>query len=90
VVVRFFATLRNVTGQVEVEWDAPAADLGELLEALAQSYGPAFRRAVLTGERLGPTVMVLVNGHDARLAGGAEAPLAPDDEISIFPPLAGG
>jgi molybdopterin converting factor small subunit len=34
--------------------------------------------------------MVLVNGHDARLAGGAEAPLAPDDEISIFPPLAGG
>jgi molybdopterin synthase sulfur carrier subunit len=90
VVVRFFATLRDVTGQAEIDWDAPVTDLGELLEALAGSYGPAFRRTVLAGERLAPAVMVLVNGHNARLAGGAQTPLKPHDEIAIFPPLAGG
>jgi MoaD family protein len=90
VIVRFFAALRDVTGQVEIDWDAPAADLGELLEGLAGRYGPTFRRTVLAGERLAPAVMVLVNGHDARLSGGARAPLEPADQIAIFPPLAGG
>ena len=89
-IVRFFATLRDLTGGAELNWDAPAADLGELLEALARRYGPAFRRTALADERLAPGVMVLVNGHNARLAGGTLAPLQPDDEISIFPPLAGG
>ncbi len=89
-VVKFFATLRDVTGQAEIDWDTSASDLGELLEALAGRYGPVFRRTVLAGERLAPAVMVLVNGHNARLAGGAQAPLEPHDEISIFPPLGGG
>jgi MoaD family protein len=90
VIVRLFAALRDVTGQVEIDWDAPATDLGELLEALAGRYGPTFRRTVLAGERLAPAVMVLVNGHDARLSGGTQAPLEPADEVAIFPPLAGG
>jgi MoaD family protein len=70
--------------------DGPCATLGELLEALAARYGPAFRRAVLDGERLRPAVVVLINGHNARFAGELDAPLARHDEVAIFPPLGGG
>ncbi len=89
-VVRFFASLREVTGVGALDCTTPAADLGELLESLAASYGPVFRRAVLDGKRLAPAVMVLVNGHNARFAGGAETPLQASDEVAIFPPLGGG
>ena len=101
-IVRLFAALRDLAGESELELDAPApsvthahpralpATLGDLIEALAARYGPAFRRAVLDGERLRPAVVVLINGRNARSLGGADAPLAPRDEISIFPPLGGG
>jgi len=89
-VVRFFATLREVTGETETDCEAPAAVLGELLETLAARYGSGFRRAVLDGTRLAPAVMVLVNGHNARFSGGVETPLQVDDEIAIFPPVGGG
>jgi len=88
--IRFFATLRDLTGTAELTWDGSATELGELLAALADRYGPAFRGTVLAGASLAPGVMVLVNGHNARLTGGARAPVSPDDEVSIFPPLAGG
>jgi sulfur-carrier protein len=90
VIVRFFASLRELTGAAALDCEPAAADLGELLGTLATRYGPAFRRVVLDGERLAPAVMVLVNGRNARFAGGAEAPLKPADEIAIFPPLGGG
>ena len=89
-VVRFFASLREFTGEAALPCAAPAADLGELLETLSARYGPGFRRAVLDGRRLAPAVMVLINGHNARFVGGTEAPLQAGDEIAIFPPLGGG
>ena len=90
-IVRFFATIRDMTGTALQEVaEQPPATLGELIEALAGQYGPAFRRAVLDGERLAPGVIVLVSGRNAVFAGGLAAPLSSDDEISIFPPLGGG
>jgi MoaD family protein len=102
-VVKLFATVRDIAGEARVELGtlkasggserpggATPATLGELLEALAVRYGPAFRRAVLDGERLRPAVVILINGHNARSSGGLEARLAPTDEVSIFPPLGGG
>ena len=88
-VVRFFASLREVTGEAALDCAAPA-DLGELLESLAASYGPVFRRVVLDGKRLAPAVMVLVNGHNARFASDVKTPLRASDEVAIFPPLGGG
>jgi sulfur-carrier protein len=88
--VRFFAKLRELTGEKACRWEAPAATVGALLDALSAHYGPAFGRAVLAGNELSPAVMVLVNGRDARLQGGVDAPLQPGDTISLFPPLSGG
>ena len=88
--VRFFATIREITGTSEIRWDAPAGSLGELLQALSARYGPAFRRWVLEGDDLGAAILIVINGHDARHQGGIQARLRPDDTIAIFPAIAGG
>jgi molybdopterin synthase sulfur carrier subunit len=89
-VIRFFASIRNVTGEKEIEWDQPTPTLGELLRLLAERYGPQFRGWVLNGEDLGSSVMVVINGEDARHQAGLETRLAPTDVVSILPIMAGG
>jgi MoaD family protein len=89
-VIRFFASVRNITGVKEVEWDEPTPTLGELLRLLSDRYGAEFRRWVLDGEDLGGSVMVVVNGDDARHQAGLSTPLLPEDVVSILPIMAGG
>jgi len=88
--VRFFASIRECTGQSEIRWDEPTASLGELLHALSARYGPAFRRWVLDRDELSTTVIVVINGSDCRHQGGIHARLGPDDTVAIFPAIAGG
>jgi len=88
--IRFFASIRSVTGVREIEWEEPTLILGELLHRLAEGYGPEFRRWVLDGDDLGASVMIIINGEDARHRGGVETRLAPTDVISILPIMAGG
>jgi len=61
-----------------------------LLEALAARYGRPFQRAVFAGDELNPEIIILVNGRNVVYTGRLEAPLAEDDEVSIFPMVAGG
>jgi MoaD family protein len=89
-VVRFFASIRNITGAKEIEWAEATATVGELLRALSDRYGPEFQRWVYEGERLGGSVMVVVNGADARHKAGLATELAPTDVVSILPIMAGG
>jgi len=89
-VIRFFASIRNITGVKEIEWDEPTPTLDELLCLLSNRYGPEFRRWVLDGEDLGGSVMVVVNGDDARHQAGLSTPLHPEDVVSILPMMAGG
>jgi molybdopterin synthase sulfur carrier subunit len=88
--IRYFARIRELTGENEVEWDKPADTLGMLMHDLADHYGQGFRRRVLADAGLSSMIIVLINGHDARHLGGAEAPLRADDTVSIFPPIGGG
>ena len=89
-VIRFFASIRNITGVREIEWGEPAPMLGDLLRLLSDRYGPEFRRWVLEGEDLGGSVMVVVNGNDARHQAGLATHLAATDVVSILPIMAGG
>ena len=89
-VIRFFASLRNSAGVKEVEWGEPTPTLGELLRLLSDRYGPDFRRWVLDGESLGSSVMVVINGEDARHRAGLDTRLAATDVVSLFPIMAGG
>jgi molybdopterin synthase sulfur carrier subunit len=88
--IRYFATIRDITGVKEVRREAPAETLGDLLRDLCAQYGPSFRRWVLDGDDLGPAIIVLVNGRDARHLEGIKTVLKRDDIISLFPMVAGG
>jgi MoaD family protein len=88
--VLFFATIRDCTRAKETRWDEPTPTLGDLLCALSRRYGPAFERWVLEEGRLGPAIIVSVNGRDARHLDGVRTRLQPDDTVSIFPAIAGG
>lgn len=89
-VIRFFASLRNITGEKALDWDVPTPTLGELLRLLSERYGPEFRRWVLDGEDLGGGVLVVVNGQDVRHGAGLETRLASTDVVSLLPIMAGG
>jgi MoaD family protein len=89
-VIRFFASIRNITRAKEIEWEASTATLGELLCILSERYGPDFQRWVLDEERVGSSVLVLVNGEDVRHGAGLSTSLHPKDVVSILPMMAGG
>jgi molybdopterin synthase sulfur carrier subunit len=88
--VRFFANLRNVTGVKEIQWEEPTPTLRALLLQLSEQYGPEFRRWVLDGEDLGGSVMIVINGNDARHQAGLATRLAAADVVSFLPIMAGG
>ncbi len=94
--VKYFATIRSYTGETARRIDGAPTDLRELLTQLAQRYGAPFRRAVFADgtdgadESLHDQIIILVNGRNVRHLQRLDTPLAPDDEVSIFPMVAGG
>lgn len=88
--IRYFATIRTLTGENSLRWDQPEATLGELLRNLCARYGDAFQSWVLDGDNLGQAIIILVNGCDVRHLAGINTSLQPDDTIAIFPLVAGG
>jgi sulfur-carrier protein len=88
--IRYYATLRDITGVEEAEWSAPAPTVSALVDNLCAHYGPRFRRWLKEGEGVAPWVIVMVNGRDYRHLQGADTRLGPNDTITLFPPVAGG
>ncbi|MGQ9759706.1 MAG: ubiquitin-like small modifier protein 1 [Candidatus Methanomethylicaceae archaeon] len=87
--VEFFATLRDkiATNSLELE---TVGSVNEVINALVERFGEAFRDVVMEGGRVRDMVKVLVNGKDIRELKGMETELRDGDCISIFPPVAGG
>jgi sulfur-carrier protein len=79
--VKFFATLRQVTGERETV--VAAATVAELLDNLAGAYEGKLERYVKVST-------VLVNNKNVRYLKGENTRLKPDDIVSIYPPLGGG
>ena len=88
--VKYFATIRDYTGETERSVADVPADLRELLTALARRYGASFRRAVFFGDELNDEIIILVNGRNVRYLQKLDTSLEADDEVSIFPMVAGG
>jgi molybdopterin synthase sulfur carrier subunit len=90
-IIRYFATLRDITRQREQAWNQPVTTVHDLLQALCTNYGPEFRRWIVDENgTFGGYCVVLVNGVDYRELDGIETRLKPSDIIAIFPPVAGG
>lgn len=90
--VKYFAYIRDYTGEKQTNWTAPAEDLAVLLKQLSQKYGHKFRDAVFDEkeEDLNPLIIIIINGRHVQHLDGIHTKLKSDDSISIFPVVAGG
>lgn len=85
--IKLFGILRQKAGVAERE--ASGATVREALENICVDNS-TLREAIFDGTALRPHVRVMVNGHDCELAQGLETAVSTNDQIAIFPPIAGG
>ena len=91
-IVNFYATLRQVVGCREVNFNLPpGGSLRQLVEEMVQS-NPGLKVQMLDPQgNLYGHIHIFVNGRDSTfLDGSLDTILNPDDIISIFPPVGGG
>ena len=90
IALKVFGTLRKYfdshTQQLDVKEGAKISDIYSMLEN--QTTGIA--EELFNEGKVKPQFIVLVNGRRIDLLDGTETALAEGDEISIFPPVAGG
>lgn len=93
--MRFFTTLREITGKREETLEFPDREhvtLASVLERLAERYGKGFMEYVYdskTGDVKG-FLQFLINGRSASTLKGLETELADGDILAIIPPVGGG
>lgn len=87
--VRIPTVLRKHTGDEKKVFGA-GASVRELFDDIDRRY-PGLRDAVIGEDgQLHRFINVYVNDEDVRFLGGVEAALAPGDQVSILPAVAGG
>ncbi|MEM1564375.1 MAG: ubiquitin-like small modifier protein 1 [Candidatus Bathyarchaeia archaeon] len=93
--VRFFTTLREITGKREETLEFPEGEhvtLASVLKRLSERYGKGFVEYVYdskTGDVKG-FLQFLINGRSASTLKGLETELADGDVLAIIPPVGGG
>jgi len=85
--IKLFGGLRQQAGSAVR--DGSGKTIREALESICAD-NESLRVAIFDGSTLRPHMRVMLNGHDSELAQGLDTPVAADDQIAIFPPLAGG
>ncbi len=89
--VKFFTTLRELVGkrEEEFEFDQPL-ELVDVLELLADRYGPKARDYLFEGGRVRDFLQLLINGISATALKGLKTEVKDGDVIAIIPPVGGG
>jgi molybdopterin synthase sulfur carrier subunit len=85
--IKLYANLRTVTGKKELS--IPGKNIQEALGNLTQDY-PGLQRFLFEKGKLRPRVILTINGQTLDLETGLENPVSEQDQIAIFPPVAGG
>jgi molybdopterin synthase sulfur carrier subunit len=90
VIVKFFATVRELTGVKSREMEADT--IRNLLEKLKTVYGEKFIHAVIDSKtgNLKQFYSCMVNGKRIELLDGYDTHLSENDAIALFPPVGGG
>jgi len=88
-IIKFFAYIRDYTGSKEITIGR-CSTLRELLDKLCSKYGKKFSEKVFVADKLSDDIIILVNGRHILHLQGMETNLEENDEISIFPKVAGG
>jgi len=92
VTVRFFTTLREITGKKEEQIEfARAATVESLLKQLSKKYGKDFNDYVYDEiESVRGHLHLLVNGQSVTALRGLRTQLKEGDQVAILPPVGGG
>jgi molybdopterin synthase sulfur carrier subunit len=85
--VKLFGGLRNHIDSHEL--NIPGDTVGSVLDYLCQGRGD-LKDALFDGSKLASHVRVMVNGRDIDLDQGLATKVSQEDQIAIFPPIAGG
>ena len=85
--IKLYGGLRQIAGTKEQE--VPGETIREALEKICAD-NESLRMAIFDGTNLQQHVRILVNGRDSELAQGLETPVSANDQIALFPPIAGG
>lgn len=83
-IIKLFANLRNLAETKELS--VTGASLGETLYQLVKDV-PALDGIILENGQIRPHFVITINGH---ITTELEASVTDQDEIAIFPPIAGG
>jgi len=86
--VNLYATYRDLTGSKHLE--LAGNTVGEVIERLLERHPQLGAELFAEPGRLSERVSVFRNGRDVRYLEGLDTPVAPDDVLDIFPPVAGG
>ncbi len=90
--VKFLASVREVTGMHEMQFELHPGDTVEtLLDTLESRFGADLKAAVgKPFEDENPRIRFLVNGRDIDFLKGSETELKEGDTVVLIPPVAGG
>jgi sulfur-carrier protein len=87
-VVRIPTPMRPHAGGLD-RVEAAGSTVGDILEQLGTQF-PALHERLFDGDELRGFVNVYVNNEDIRYLEDLATPVAPNDEVSIIPAVAGG
>ncbi len=85
----YYATLRNSLGLKEEIIDF-AGPVSKLLDILLSKYGDKLREKLFNDNALISNVIILKNGINIKFIAGLNTEISNEDELDIFPPVAGG
>ena len=91
--VKLLGVFRGLSGrsQLSLELDEPAV-MRKLVEKLAESFSPKFKRALVDPELDDPrpNTLILVNGREISVLHGLETEICDSDEVVLIPVSHGG
>lgn len=90
--VRFFTSLREITGKKKEEVQLQSTiNVEELLTELSKKYGGEFREYLYNEDgNVHNYLSILVNGKSTNALQGLDTELKEGDIIAILPPVGGG
>ena len=86
-IVNLYANLRTITGKKELS--LPGLSIQEVLERLVQEH-PGVQGFLLDGEEIRPRLIITLNGRILNPQTCLQTAVSEQDQIGVFPPVAGG
>jgi molybdopterin synthase sulfur carrier subunit len=85
--VKLFGNLRKLADGLPLQ--ASGSNVQAVVDTICEGE-PSLCEALFQDGIIRPHYKITINGHDIALARGLDTPVSEDDQIAIFPPIAGG